>query len=316
MHELGYGEDDISTQWDENEGWIWGSLVGKMQPLTEKEWDAIRPQLEETIRLRRQKRERERTRNACAAAAGLLAGLNGRNLLFTRAELIALPVVDEYIKATDMGRYGHYLHNEAKQRILKGAREAGTTIMRAVKEKSNSDMLQAMGQCGFALPGHEARASPRYQHWVLDHCCSFFSYEGAGGSGPFSKAIAYLQANCVKSLNNASMDVMPVSGFNPDIQAIKIAKRLSELLKIDKLSMDQLLNSGDVFSCRRCQHQQCRTWDEIVSHRLTDEVQGTYPHHSLSRRLNISKTAETATTVKLVALKMILWVYPLLLRID
>ena len=152
LHELGYGEDDISTQWDENEGWIWGSLVGKMQPLTEKEWDAIRPQLEETIRLRRQKRERERTRNACATAAGLLASLNGRNLLFTRAELIALPVVDEYINATNVGRYPD---NEIRQRILKGARDAGTRIMRAVKEKSNSDMLQAMGQCGFALPGHD-----------------------------------------------------------------------------------------------------------------------------------------------------------------
>jgi len=52
LRALGYSDEDLDTQFDDK-AWKWKQLMKQIRPVSDKVWQNIRPQLEETIRLRR-----------------------------------------------------------------------------------------------------------------------------------------------------------------------------------------------------------------------------------------------------------------------
>ncbi|KLO15290.1 hypothetical protein SCHPADRAFT_938883 [Schizopora paradoxa] len=101
---LGYGDEDLDSRFDERD-WKWRSLFDNSTPLTERSWKSILPQLEKTIKLRRELkapqfltlRRSRREYEMKTRFSQHLPQLENipRHKLFLEADLLELPVVKE-----------------------------------------------------------------------------------------------------------------------------------------------------------------------------------------------------------------------------
>ncbi|KAH8115098.1 hypothetical protein DFH11DRAFT_1543794 [Phellopilus nigrolimitatus] len=110
LAELGYTEDDYQTQRDEKH-WKWNSLIDQPRPLTDRIWKNIRPQLEETIRLRRELRTRlekercikERQRKLAEIAKSFADSEEGKMCCIIHSDLLKLPIAKQILDSDEPG---------------------------------------------------------------------------------------------------------------------------------------------------------------------------------------------------------------------
>lgn len=217
------------------------------------EWAILRPQLEETIRLRREKTRREcadsRRRTILDIARFMVRSKDFKLLLYD--ELLELPAVSKIINADGI----HKTISEGDiQKVKASVLDLGTKRLQEAADFCGVNMMAAFSDCGL-LPSDvmisdcdrdKLSRSSSVSAWnIVNHCCAQFKYKNWGYRPPstFSELI---------------LDHSPESSekfyerYSPDKQAILIAKRLAEDLGVLHLSSGELALFNYSFVCARC----------------------------------------------------------------
>ncbi|KLO06472.1 hypothetical protein SCHPADRAFT_1002335 [Schizopora paradoxa] len=156
---LGYNAEDLNSRYDIREKqWKWDQLLNQTRPLSERVWENIKPQLEETIQLRRQyvghrfHADRRKTRQEEMTTRLVKFRPQLQDLpyekLFLNSDLLALTVVKDMVEENDcrikltderwnrvtnvlfeeVRKLGKTIENDCLHEIAKAIEEASKTI--------------------------------------------------------------------------------------------------------------------------------------------------------------------------------------------
>lgn len=213
----------------------------------------MRPQLEETIRLRREKTRREcansRRRAILDIARSMVRSNKVKLLLYD--ELLELPVVAKNISADGF----HKTISEGDIQTVKASvLDLGRKRLQGSADFCGVNMIAAFTECGL-IPSDvmtsdcdrdKPSRSSSISAWdIVNHCCAQFKYKNWKYRPP-------------STFDELLLDHHPEGSgklyerYSPDTQAILIAKRLAEVLGLLHLSSGELALFKDNFVCARC----------------------------------------------------------------
>lgn len=221
-------------------------------------WATLRPQLEETIRLRKDKMFRI-ARSQCLSSrrvevqdfAKSMVKSNEVKLFLLYAELLRLPDVSNIINADGL----HNSINEKDMQIIKtSALDLGTRRFQEEGDLCGAAMMVAFAECGL-LPSDEmtsncdqdesSRSASISVSNILEHCCAIFKYANRTyrPQTTFSSLISDLQHWGSGYL---------LEQCTPDTQTILITKKLAEDMDVIHSTTSELNLFKDGFVCARC----------------------------------------------------------------
>lgn len=221
-------------------------------------WATIRPQLEETIRLRRDKTFRV-SRSLCLLSregkiinfAQSIVKSHEAKLLLLHAELLKLPDVSNILNAD--GLHGSISEKDA-QIIKASVLDLGTKRFQEEAELCGNAMMVAFAECGL-LPSNETtndcNQDKSLQNCsmsvsnILEHCCALFKYTDRTYR-PYTTFSVLVSDH--QPLGSGHL----LAECTPDVQAVLIAKKLAEDLNAMHLTTSDLNLLKDCFVCARC----------------------------------------------------------------
>lgn len=221
-------------------------------------WAILRPQLEETIRLRRDKIFRI-ARSSCISSrkqailgfARSLAMSNEAKLLLLHDELLELPDVSNIINADGL----HETVSEGDMQIVKTcALDFGTKRFQEEADLCGAAMLLAFAECGLISSDERvsdcdqdktSRSFSKADSNVLEHCCALFKYTNM----PYRPQTTF---SVLLSDHQPWGSGHLVAKCTPDARAILIAKQLAKDLDVLHLTTSDLDLLKDCFVCARC----------------------------------------------------------------
>ncbi|KLO05647.1 hypothetical protein SCHPADRAFT_717760 [Schizopora paradoxa] len=271
LEELGYTSDDINKTYLDDHAWKWNSLILQPRPLTERIWNKTRPQLEETIRLRRQRREERIRKNKPLRIAELTNFYDDYRKTYQSPNLLPqaiLASVPGIHAALSDHEYSYSLNGifGSKNRILSQLPTTLKRFHRMVME-DYIEVLAREGDSSFrtndkwverftALDEEDVfqltfwEPEPRVDQivWVKralsfvdtpQGICSYDMLEAVGWWTPLSPA---------------PLPVIHIANM--------IVRQLG--LSID-ISMSQMMSYGCTFLCNRCENPELMCWISLVS---------------------------------------------------
>lgn len=246
------------------------------------DWAKVQPQLEDTIRLRREKKFRI-ARQECATSREwairefALSVLNSTEvkLLLSLEELLQSADILKIINADGLNT----MLSEGNFQVVKtNVIELGTKGKQAEAELCGAAMAAAFVDCGIRLTEDCGEDNPSNHSSisasnVLEHSCALFVLKGSINSRALFefKGLSYIAARASFNdliLSHQPMRVRLSESYAPNSQAISIAKRLAEDLGVINLTLSELDSLKECFLCVRC-NPICRTrmnWQHLVRH--------------------------------------------------
>ncbi|KAH8115088.1 hypothetical protein DFH11DRAFT_144926 [Phellopilus nigrolimitatus] len=276
LAELGYTEDDYQPHYDEKHC-MWNSLVDQPRPLTDRIWKNILPQLEETIRLRREKRERfaqtikeRRRKKLHQLAEGIVWCKEGKACYIVPSEVFELPAAKEFIESdgtkTNIG-VAQWL--SIKQQMVEFSR----VRQREIEEDCVSAIVTARRKAG--LPAistiliessedkREIRTGKSKSGGVLQHPTAFF---GGRCLKQFTGILEDRHEHCRGEFRWTRGNQWEPS--QPTCNGILYADALYSELDLPSTTMNDMLALGESFVCLRCDptFRKLMTWIDLVKH--------------------------------------------------
>lgn len=274
--------------------WKWNTLVDQPRELNDRgkslliinlistdlvvpiEWNSIRPELEKTIELRREKKayaERmkclnKRKENISLLARSILQSSEGSRANLSFHELIRLPVIKEFI-----GAEGHVtiISAEVAWYIRYAMLEIGGARTRALEEKCLSEMYNILSKLEILPSIFDSTSSLRDPVRLLN--CSYAIFTDGTCTRSFSGILESMHNHTERSYINLAYRELEARalyenllGDQPDERSITTAKELADMPKNEHpsiMSMELLRSSK--FLCQRCSLGRKYDWLEIVS---------------------------------------------------
>lgn len=213
----------------------------------------MRPQLEETIRLRRDKTRREcpdsRRQVILSIARSMVRSKKVKLLLYN--ELLELPVVSNIISVDGLHKT---ISDGDIQTVKASALDLGTKRLQEAADFFEVNMMTAFTECGL-LPSdvmtsdcdqdNPSRSSSISAWNIVNHNYAQFKYKNCRYRPPstFNELVLHHNPKSPEKL---------YENFSPGTQVILIAKRLAEDLGVLHLSSAELALFKDTFVCARC----------------------------------------------------------------
>ncbi|THH00583.1 hypothetical protein EW145_g7059, partial [Phellinidium pouzarii] len=281
LKELGYRDDYLNSSLDEKD-WIWDSLIEQTRPLTERIWNNIRPQLEETLRLRQEKlnriwkeeRLKEHRENLIKLVKDFFYSEDGKTCCVAVSAFLKLPLSQEMIRADESWAIVVQTHwNSLKQKML----DLSESRKRSVTEEATYMVVKARAELG--LPDISASDSSNDVDFgsqlnaILQHPSSVFGDYRLFYSGKclftFSTALDQLRTSCLRSYENRYNLDSPLSWEIGalDRSVIRIAEALYTSVGVAR-TLDDMYALDKSFVCMRCapSTRLRYTWINLIGH--------------------------------------------------
>lgn len=237
-------------------------------------WAILRPQLEEIIRLRREKKFRIARQDCVTSRERAIQEFtlsvlksNEVKLLLSFEELIQLPEVSKIINADGLDKT---ISEDDLQVVKTSAIELGTKRKLESVEMCGAAMAAAFVDCGLlpanAMTGDCGEDKPKKHPSistsnVLEHSCALFTFKDSR----FNPSRASFN-DLVSLYQSMMMRRMVFEVYAPSLQAILIAKRLAEDLDVVNSTLSELDLLGEAFICARCDpiFRKKMNWQHLV----------------------------------------------------
>ncbi|KAH8115068.1 hypothetical protein DFH11DRAFT_143824 [Phellopilus nigrolimitatus] len=277
LAQLGYTEADYRTG-DDEENWKWNSLVDQPRPLTDRIWKNILPQLEETIRLRREKKTRlekeqlfkKRQQKLREIAETFVCSESGKTCYVAPAELFKQPLAKQFIESDGTGTdlcEAQWL--SIKQQMV----EFSKVRQREIEEEYASAIVIARRNAG--LPAistklmessedkRETQTGKSKSDGVLQHPTAFF---GSRYLKLFTSILEDRHDYCWREFRWSRGNQWEHS--QPACNGILYADALYSELDLPSTTMDDMLALEKSFVCLRCDptFRELMTWTDLVKH--------------------------------------------------
>ncbi|KAH8113498.1 hypothetical protein DFH11DRAFT_1598996 [Phellopilus nigrolimitatus] len=269
---MGYTDTDLNSDIDNRE-WKWISLVYQPRELTERIWKSIQPQLETTIRLRREKRTQlaleRRYKEREAELAPFYKNICddweirvGRFSALTFNEFILLPGVRELIEK-DEGTVSITKNqwDKIEQMVYDAIRQQECRI----EKDCTAFIVSAWEEAGLkSLIERSSGATDK----IIYHASAFLS------SVPrYGRALVTYKELVAARATPGCTRTWP-SHLPPNPRVTKYANELIRSLGMhDMTTMDKMEEMGAVFVCKCCDpifHRKM-TWKDLVIHFCIEE---------------------------------------------
>lgn len=235
-------------------------------------WNNIRPQLEETLRLRREKLRRlaraKRERSVCSQALSVLKSEKGKLCILSFGELLELPLVKEFLEGDSLDAT---IGEDVSEVIERTIVDIGTRNKGKVEWQAASDLMAAFSGYDLLPSGAQspAEALP-VDLSVLNHSCAFFRGRSSYSDG--FRSFSDISQEFVEDTKGTYVcaDRHPINYLSeldiPHRRAISVAKRLVEKLDVVNSTMEELQELGNAFICTRCDplFRRKRSWSSLV----------------------------------------------------
>ncbi|KAH8115106.1 hypothetical protein DFH11DRAFT_146450 [Phellopilus nigrolimitatus] len=288
LAQLGYTEVDYETQLDE-EHWKWNSLIAQTRPLTNRIWRNIRPQLEETIRLRRELRirlEREhrfkvRQRELVRIARDFIDSEDGKMCTIVPSELLELPGAKQVLDSEEPSFDIPQVHQTtlkqqmvemSKGRHLKFEEEGSSKVLstrhaaglKAFKSTTRNSLEDRPGKARNDAGGNED---------ILQHPTTVFKRHEYGEAclAPFSELLEDIRDHCLRKFDfypGTANTRFQWTLCSPSHNGILYAEALYSAVALPFKTMDEMLALGESFICLRCDpiNRKLMSWTCLVNH--------------------------------------------------
>ncbi|KAH8118055.1 hypothetical protein DFH11DRAFT_1875223 [Phellopilus nigrolimitatus] len=282
---IGYSPEDLESNIDQN-GWKWSNLIDQPRPLTERIWENIRPQLEETIRLRREKKieleKKLRQRRFGYATKELLysRGSAPEDYYIVPSELLELPLAKQLFESDQVwteipeaqqSYIKQYAIERSNARLLKLEEEGASAIVRARRE-AGVPAINTIASNSSEPDRELTRNEETKTQDILQHPTTFFTIWEYGNQClyTFSEMLEELAKHCFSELhyfrsNEPFQWALGTASYN----GLRYADALYLDLAIPgSKTMDDMEALGNTFVCLRC-HPTCRemkSWRNLVNH--------------------------------------------------
>ncbi|THG97667.1 hypothetical protein EW145_g7569, partial [Phellinidium pouzarii] len=281
LKELGYMDEDFSKKLDEK-GWRWNDLVRQPRPLTDRIWNNIRPHLEDTIRLRREKKARiakgiriqERREKLIRLAGTFLESEERQICCIGVFEFLELPLSQEVIHNDESWTVNLRKHWDClKQNIL----DFSESRRQKFAEQAASMLISARHESGL----HDVFASVSSQDEVnhgpidiLQHPTAFFKRSPDNGNftvATFSSSWCNLSRRCLKEYQAGQMPGvrmrLDMGVYQTDRSVLSVANALYASVGV-ATALDELKALDIAFVCMRCapSERYHHSWHELVHH--------------------------------------------------
>ncbi|KAH8116966.1 hypothetical protein DFH11DRAFT_1141796 [Phellopilus nigrolimitatus] len=274
---LGYTQADYRTDGDQKD-WKWNSLIDQPRPLTDRIWKNILPQLEETIRLRREKRARiakerrrsERRYKLRKLAEKFVCSESGKTCYVAPVELYKQPLARQFVESDEEGTaLSEAQWLSIKQQVV----EFSKVRQREIEEEAASALVAARREAG--LPAisaisiessegkREVQAGEGKSVSVLQHPTAFF---GSRDLKPFTGILDERHDYCHKEFDCARGERWVLR--QPARNGVLYADALYSELGLPSTTMNDMLALGESFVCLRCDPtvRTLMTWIDLVNH--------------------------------------------------
>jgi len=262
LQELGYSDRYFRQTYLDESSWKWRSLINQPRPLTDRVWSTIRPQLEKTIQLRREKiislNKSNRDMELDHCYAKFQESFSGPNFL-PRTILALVPSVATVLAESD---YSERLWIGGSQwiRILELLPDIVKRFHRMVVD-DYLDVVLWGGSTNFCTN----------DNWAS----RFEEEEGQAIWGPTESHISYVR-RALSFFDTPqgifSYDMLEEVGwwapFSPVPRSVsRIAHMvLAQMQLPSDIGMSHMLSLGNVFLCARCGSTELMSWLELLDH--------------------------------------------------
>ncbi|THH06455.1 hypothetical protein EW145_g4074 [Phellinidium pouzarii] len=216
LKELGYMDEDFSKKLDEK-GWRWNDLVRQPRPLTDRVWSNMRPHLEKTICLRREKNARnrikERREKLIKHTETFLGSEKGQVFCMGVLEFLELPLSQEVIHSDEAWAASIQKHwDSLKHSIL----DFSKSRRQEFAKKAIDKLISARHESGLRDIFASVSSQDGIKHGpidILQHPTAFFKLERDIGSyrlETFSDSMYTLKARCWNEFR---------PGFTPEVNS-------------------------------------------------------------------------------------------------
>ncbi|KAH8116967.1 hypothetical protein DFH11DRAFT_1578405, partial [Phellopilus nigrolimitatus] len=256
LAELGYTQADYRTDGDQKD-WKWDSLIDQPRPLTDRIWKNILPQLEETIRLRREKRARiakerrrsERRYKLRKLAEKFVCSESGKTCYVAPVELYKQPLARQFVESDEEGTaLSEAQWLSIKQQVV----EFSKVRQREIEEEAASALVAARREAGlpaistisieFSEDKREVQDGEGKSASVLQHPTAFF---GSRDLKLFTGILDERHDYCHKEYDCARGERWVLR--QPARNGVLYADALYSELGLPSATMDDMLALGESF---------------------------------------------------------------------
>ncbi|THH03238.1 hypothetical protein EW145_g6415 [Phellinidium pouzarii] len=276
LRELGYTDEEFRTNCDEY-GWKWKNLINQPRRLTDRIWKNILPQLEETIRLRREKkalrakelRIYDRRRNLQGLSHEFVSSDEGRTCCVVYTELVGMSVFQEVVNSDEAGKdISKKDWDLIKQKML----DMSENRTQKLADKAASSLMSTRREFGLPdiFPDSLSEEGP-VNNAILQHPTSFIENPRTRTLElplTFGASIDHLRKHCsyyfTSNPRHAQWELGKVAR-----STLSIADALYASIGAGVAStLDGMEALGKSFICMRCSSltRRCLSWIELVQH--------------------------------------------------